>query len=831
MNDFISKALELMRQDGLVADNLIGDGQWHRCSVTDKNRRNLDGSYKYFSDEKIFPPTVIWNNFFAGINGKHSAKTEKAMTAKERKAYQECIKAAQKEREKEQEKKWAEAAKKAQIDWGNAKEAGADHFYLRMKSVKPYGIRVNDAGELLIPVFGENGQLQSYERILPREKDNKRYFPGGKIQDGYFPICASDRSGNGPLVICEGYATGASIYEATGFTVLIAFNAGNLLAVAKLARRKYKKRPICIAADFDVPANEKARQDYPEPGGVGVYKAREAAQAIGGHLAICPSNNGGKMDFNDLANADSLKRVKQEIEKAIQGEPIKGKPVITYRPGQIIRILEELEAVLHGYVFQYGGRLVNVIRLPQETFYGKVSLKAGTAVINPLDTDDLNVLASKYADWFKYDARKDTDLPCDPPTRIIKSLTGNRGFWSLQPIFGLTTSPIIRFDGSILNKAGYDAETGLFADFDPAIFPKVAANPTRKEAESALAILKTAISEFPFENDIDRAVALSAMLTAVARPSLPTSPLFAFSAPCPGTGKTTLANVMAIMATGKEAPAFNYVPDPDEMRKSFFSLLSCGAQVVLIDNAVGVINNPLLNTTISQCELTDRILGKNEKTMTVSTKALFMITGNNLIFADDMIRRTLYCTLDANMERPAERRFDRPDFMQWLLDKRANLVAAALTILRAYHVAGRPDKLPPLNTYGDWSNLIRSALVWLGEADPVKSQRKIESNDPEREALSAVLTAWIEHFGDYAVSTKELLSRIPPDGQNIMPDTQIELYQSLINAVPHGKELTGRILGKWLAKYEGRIVDNMRIVKRGDKQKIALWGVKKVGSN
>lgn len=226
--------------------------------------------------------------------------------------------------------------------------------------------------------------------------------------------------------------------------------------------------------------------------------------------------------------------------------------------------------------------------------------------------------------------------------------------------------------------------------------------------------------------------------------------------------------------------------------------------------------------------MSDRILGHNTKTITVSTNALIMATGNNLTFSNDMARRTMYAVLDAQEERPAERQFMRtmPD---WAIEHRPELVKAVITILRAYHLAGYPGAkdLKPLNGFERWNKWIRGALIWLGAMDPLESQKEIEAYDPERESLRAVLYAWHEHFGSGAVTAKDLLNREAPDGGDI-PETQLALYQALLDAASDGRDLTSRKLGKWLSSHKNRIIEGLQLIDTGkEHRKAAYWRVVK----
>lgn len=386
----------------------------------------------------------------------------------------------------------------------------------------------------------------------------------------------------------------------------------------------------------------------------------------------------------------------------------------------------------------------------------------------------------------------------------------------------------MRPDGSILSAPGYDAATRLYADFKPGVFPPVEDSPGELAACDALGTLKDAIAEFPFAEEVDCSVALAALLTAVMRQSVQAAPLFAFSAPTPGTGKSTLCDLVSIIATGKSAPAMDYpAGDEVEFKKMVFAALLEGSPVVLIDNVTSVVNSATLNIVLTQEVLKGRILGLS-KNAEVSTSALWLIDGNNLRLEGDVTRRTLFCNMDAGVERPAERRFRR-DIYPWAKEHRPELVHAALTVLRAFHSAGRPglDDMPAMQGFMPWSNMVRGALRWLGMTDPLKSQRLIETRDPEREALGAVLAAWWAHFGNKPVTVADLLKR-SGDEHGTVSDTQAALYQAFSNVIYSGTGVNSRSVGKFLSKYQGRVVDGLRIVGTGMWKRSQVWKAEQV---
>lgn len=204
--------------------------------------------------------------------------------------------------------KAAEAAFKAQERWENAKPAGGSEPYLIAKNVNPYGLRL-EGENLLISIYNlaEKG-ITSLQTISPNGE--KRFLSDGKVQGGFYQI--GDESDE--VVICEGFATGASIYEATGLVVAVAFHAGNLLPVTIAIRDKFPNKKLIIAAD----------DDWKKDPNTGLVKAKETALEVGGYLTIptFPKNRGDKdTDFNDLARLSGIDTVRLQIESASLVDP------------------------------------------------------------------------------------------------------------------------------------------------------------------------------------------------------------------------------------------------------------------------------------------------------------------------------------------------------------------------------------------------------------------------------------------------------------------------------------------------------------------------------
>lgn len=310
-SDTLQHFADQLREAGLVVTHVEADGLLHRCGTTDKPNSH-NGAYKAFLDA---PASIWWKNWRTGDEGTWCGKSGKDMTAAEREALKARIAEAKEAARKEQAERHAKAAELAGKLWEAAHAATDAHPYLARKEVPAFGLRQAQDGRLMVPVLDAAGLPQSLQFIAG--DGSKRFLSGGKTADGYFPISAKDGGKDGPLLIAEGFATGASLRLSTGFAVLVAFNAENLEAVARMARKRYAGREIVLCADNDI----ETRKPDGTPWNPGVEAATKAAASIGGKLAVCPAHEGRTTDFNDLHRARSLEAVRQAVEKARREDP------------------------------------------------------------------------------------------------------------------------------------------------------------------------------------------------------------------------------------------------------------------------------------------------------------------------------------------------------------------------------------------------------------------------------------------------------------------------------------------------------------------------------
>lgn len=280
---------EAILDKGWDPGTIIPDARFHRFDI--ERRGDKCGSYVFFPDEV----PAGWFKNWKGEAFKWCAKNG-ALSTNEQAAFQKRMAQVEKDRTDATEK----AKRRAQLIWKKATEASENHPYLIRKGVKPHGIR-QFKGALMVPVRNAEGAIESIQFISG--KSDKRFLKDGHIQGNHHEI-----SGNDQRILCEGYATGASIHEATGATVIIAFNAGNLEAVAE------KVKADVIASDHD--------QWTTKPDGTPWNPGREKALSLGWKFNLkvaipqFTDVENRPTDFNDLHQLAGIETVRKQISAA-----------------------------------------------------------------------------------------------------------------------------------------------------------------------------------------------------------------------------------------------------------------------------------------------------------------------------------------------------------------------------------------------------------------------------------------------------------------------------------------------------------------------------------
>jgi putative DNA primase/helicase len=463
--------------------------------------------------------------------------------------------------------------------------------------------------------------------------------------------------------------------------------------------------------------------------------------------------------------------------------------------------------------FQRDRSLVRAALSKAKTSDGSVIEIAG---IVPVTTPILGREMGISAEWEKV-LKTGEIVRIDPPREVVEQVAAMSGSWPFPPITGVISTPTMRPDGTLLLATGYDQKTGLVMIAPPKM-PRIPDLPTRADADAAIGDLQSLIAEFPFSDDASRSVVLSMILTSVLRGALlPAVPMHVATAPQPGTGKSYLADIAAAISTGERCAVIAMSPNPEETEKRLIGAALAGQQIIALDNVSEMLSGDFLNQVTERPLLQLRPLGTSVIIRIANAFTVFA-NGNNLSAPADLVRRTLVCRLDANLENPEDRTFESDPVKVILLD-RGRYVAACLIIARAYLAAGSPNLCRPLPSFEPWSNLVRSPLVWLGMPDPCSSMEMARAEDPIRASRAAVFSAWEKEIalGRPGHTTSELVETAEQyDGISFFcPDFRKACLE--VAAERSGTVVSPRRLGKWLsANNNNRIGDLKLTVDRSD---------------
>jgi hypothetical protein len=696
---------------------------------------------------------------------------------------------------------------------------------------------------LVIPVWSVRGTIESYQlrpdtpRLNEKGRTPKYEIKAGSrmLLDAHPRLTRPREGGKVPLIadpsvplfITEGIPKAdAAVTIGLCCIALLGVwnfrgtnNAGGKTALADWDSVALNGRAVYIAFDSDVM----------EKRGVAAALARlkpflESRKATVKLIYLPSGKHGEKFGLDDyIAHQKVAGRSDTKIRDALLGmatselrkppAEANGGTEIIIQPGQMPQIVDAAEKVLVAHaarlrIFQRSGQIVRVIQLDSREDAGGLKRPEGTVQLASVPAVNLQETLECLISWVRIDKNGEPKA-ADCPARVPATYLARKD-WKLPVLLGVVEAPILRPDGSILSVPGYDDATGLFLCADEG-WPAVPDAPTREDAEAALSDLLEPFAEFPFVDGAEgaaRSVLAAAILTAIQRRGLESAPLFAFDAPSQRSGKSLLAEGVGLIATGHRPPATGVSRSEDELRKAITSSLLEGQAIVNLDNITHPLDSPHLARAITQSLYSDRHLGVNEM-LRLPTNILWTATGNNLTFRGDLPSRALVSRIDSGVERPEERTFRIADLPSYLMGNRKRLVVASLTILRAYHVAGRPRQIVrPWGGFDQWSREIREPLVWLGLADPCATREQIIVSDPDRESTVEMLRTWQAAFADNLMLVREIVAAAQGGHHD-------ELKQAVLMVAAKrddSNQIDARRLGIWCASKAGRVIDGLRLI-------------------
>lgn len=572
---------------------------------------------------------------------------------------------------------------------------------------------------------------------------------GGAVRLG--PIGDGDR-----LALCEGIETGLAVMTA----------CPDLPAWATLSTSGLEQidlppgvRRVLILADHDA-------------SGAGLRAAETAARRLRlerRDVAIALPPKEGE-DFNDLLVRDgpeAVARVIADTQTAVEPEAVlqvgqhrplnyQGRgdaaPVLRADEGDLARASEQVWSLLMAsnrtpWIFRFAGQPTWVV--PDDE---------GRPVATAINEERLRHMLARLARWVRLNAKGEL-TPAPPPVAVVKSVLATPDP-ALPVLVGIVNTPVFGRNGTLITAPGYHPDARLLYVPAPGFaVPAISTRPSEPEIAAARTLIcDDLLGDFPFVGSAERAHAVALLLLGFLRGMIdgPT-PLHLIEKPTPGSGATLMVDAIATILTGAGASAMTEGRDDEEWRKRVTAKLRQIPSIVLIDNLRNKLDSAAVAAALTAPFWEDRILGASEMAR-LPIRCLWIATGNNPEFSNEMARRLVRIRLDAHVERPWQRTgFRHPDLMSWVRANRPRLVAACLTLCQAWIAAGRPRGARIIGSFENWAHVIGGALEVAGVDGFLSNlDEMMEASDAEGNAWSAFIGAWWDRFGTTFVGTGDL---------------------------------------------------------------------------
>jgi hypothetical protein len=684
-----------------------------------------------------------------------------------------------------------------------------------------YGRENIDA--IKVPVYNERGEQHSFFYVTAV---GKGYCQRGKGMDGLFFPGRLPKAGESWLVT-EGVKDAAALTQ-LGYLVC---GLPTCLMAAKYAKL-FAGCNVVLVPDLDVPSMEGTVKS-----GGHLFRLAASIRVARMPGEVVQSKGDG---VREVLAKRGVEAVREAVAKSEPWEPAEGtvddRPAVavTLNEGvvaeQVIGHLARLGAETPWIpkrlrddvsLFQRGGMLVQTLESDaDEQLENGIVLKKGLRRIRELPEPLLRERVTQCCRLTE-DRSTETDIkivPVVPPKWLVSAIHVRGHYPKIRSLVGCVDTPVLRTDGSVLETPGYDAATRLL--YEPRMdFPAIGS--TFEEAEAAASELAEVVVDFPFVSSADRSAWLALLLTLVGRSCVTgCCPLFAVSANVRGAGKTILLNTAHIIARGSKIAARAYEHDDREMKKAITAIAIEAIPAVMLDNIAGRLGGASLDAVLTSTVWTDRILGESRTTGDLPIKTVWTATGNNLSYGGDLGRRVLPLRLTTPEEKPEDRtEFRHKDLFGWIEANRARLVVAALTILRAYILAGKPDQGGTWGSFESWHRIIRGAVYWVGWDDPMQTRLSIDDSD-DTASLLRLLIHGLNECDPYksGKTTKELGVLSAEDG----------MYPSLAEAVSMvcGGKFDALRFARKLKQFANRVVAEESIVAVKGHSGLCRWYVK-----
>jgi putative DNA primase/helicase len=378
--------------------------------------------------------------------------------------------------------------------------------------------------------------------------------------------------------------------------------------------------------------------------------------------------------------------------------------------------------------------------------------------------------------------------------------------------------PVFTSTGQLIATPGYHDESGIFmvapSDLEGYLdaFQDIA-HPSREEVQSALDQLHEPLRDFPFVSDADRAHALALILLPFVRELIegPT-PLNGIFKPAPGTGGTLLAEIINLIATGAPLEVTTLTDWEQEQQRTITAMLFKGPTYLLLDNIHGLDSSPLA-AAITSITWSDRKMGSSDAP-SMPVRCGWIATGNNPQLSKEMIRRTVLTRLDAQMAHPEDRTaFRHPDLRTFVKEQRPHLIAAVITLVRAWQAAGTPPGKKTLGMFESWAQVIGGILSVAGVPGFLDNLDDLrQGTDIGATSWREFVSRWVGRYGLKTVGVSNLWELIDnPDPLDLGFDRTKDVPSQKTS---FGQKLVGR---------RGQVIGEYRLIEEGERHRAKQW--------
>jgi hypothetical protein len=483
----------------------------------------------------------------------------------------------------------------------------------------------------------------------------------------------------------------------------------------------------------------------------------------------------------------------------------------TYEPVATSEIVAAIRSGAIPEIYRMDGELVHV--------YEDENAPVPGTQYRRVTTDVLRDILHQDADCYKIKTTQQNvqRLPAFPGRDALNTVLANVN-WSGVPVLrGITYTPSIRPDGSVITSRGYDPATGIWCDprgFSERHLRELSWdwNPNDEDdfresyvfEEQAINLLDSVLGDFPWKSDADRANYLALMFTPLLRTYMPgaLAPMGVISATAPASGKTLLTQILTALYGGVTNA---WVRNDEELAKVITTNFMSTAPVVTFDNISEKheLASPILAKLLTDNRWAGRELGSTRMIDKPNDK-LWLATGNNVTIGGDMATRVIMVELDPAAPNPEARAsFRLGDLTEWLQHEQniLELKYALIFLARLWLTRGRGQRgSAQMRSFTRWGSVMSGLLSELRFHGFLSNTSRVAEEDVEAAEWEAFLMRWYEINGNRELKTNELHASIVTDtnhwGDAIILDRNGEPLNRHALAIA-----IGRRVGRWCGQY------------------------------